>query len=225
MKKIYIFNDLDKNEIDTILKCTNSFKKTFDKKEFVILNGDEAANITILLSGSLSVSKTDFAGKKIIVSDIKEKEVFGEAFLFSQKKSYGVDVLATTKSEILFIPFKKLINICSSACDCHNKIIHNLLFLLAQKNITLNEKLECLSQKTTQGKISFYLLREYEKNNNTKITIPFNREGLSEYLGVNRSALSRELSKLQEIGSIKFSKNVFEILDINALEEIIYPEE
>lgn len=225
MTDIFLFKNLNQQEINTVINCTNSFTKIFSKNEFIALNGDEANYLTILLSGNLAISKTDFGGNKIIIAAIKEREVFGEAFIYSEDKTYKVDVLATTKSEILFIPYKKLTNICTKACDCHNIIMQNLLYLLARKNMNLNEKLECLSQKTTQGKIAFFLLRQYEKTGKNKIIIPFNRENFSEYLGVNRSALSRELSKLQKKGIITFSKNNFSILDTKELEKIIYLEE
>lgn len=224
MKNIKIFDGMSEDEIDKIIACTGGYTKEYSKNQFVVLNGEPAKSVTLLLKGTLSISKTDFNGNKIIISDIKEREIFGEAFVLSKDQEYKVDVMATSQSSILFLPFHKLIKVCSSGCSCHNKIIFNLLFLLANKNINLNKKVECLSQKTTQGKIAFYLMGQYENTSKTKFSLPFNREEFSEYLGVNRSALSRELGKLKEKGIIDFNKNVFKIIDLNELEEIMYPD-
>ena len=64
---------------------------------------------------------------------------------------------------------------------------------------------------TTKKKVMAYLsnIRSLVKSNS--FDIPYNRQELANYLGVERSALSKELSDLQKEGYIKFHKNHFEI--------------
>ena len=89
--------------------------------------------------------------------------------------------------------------------------LNNLLSILATKNVNLNQKIECLSQRTTREKILNYLTGKSIQNNSKTFEIPYDRQGLADYLCVERSAMSVEISKLQKEGLIKTNKNYFEI--------------
>ena len=85
----------------------------------------------------------------------------------------------------------------------------------------LNNRIECITKKTIKRKLIFYLMDEMKMNENDEIQIPYNRNELSDYLNVNRSALSRVLSKLEEDGILIFNKNKFKILNYNKIKEIM----
>ena len=87
-----------------------------------------------------------------------------------------------------------------------------MLFLIARKNIELNQKIEIMSKRTIREKLIMFLEIQRNIAHSKKFIIPYNRETLAHYLGVDRSAMSRELSKMRDAGLIKFKKNEFEIL-------------
>ena len=110
----------------------------------------------------------------------------------------------------MFINYKKMISVCSSACIFHSKLIGNLLQLIAQKNLMLNRKIEILSKRTTREKLLAFFMAH--KGASKKIIIPYNREELARYLCVDRSAMSKELCKMRDEGLLRFRKNIFELL-------------
>ncbi len=48
------------------------------------------------------------------------------------------------------------------------------------------------------------------------VEIPFNRQQLADYLCIDRSAMSNELSKMKKEGLIDYKKNTFWIKDLKA---------
>ena len=79
----------------------------------------------------------------------------------------------------------------------------------------MSDKMEIISKRTTREKIMTYLLSEAEKKHNQRFEIPFSRNELADYLCVERSAMSRELSKMQQDKLIRYTKNNFELLESN----------
>ena len=87
-----------------------------------------------------------------------------------------------------------------------------MLKILAQRNMLLNSKINLLSQRTIREKLLSYFSMIITQNKSKKFRIPFSRNQLAEFICVDRSALSRELSKMKEEGLLKFEKDDFELL-------------
>ena len=103
----------------------------------------------------------------------------------------------------------KVMTTCPSSCNFHNKLIKNMLSVFAMKNIAFTRKIEHITQKNTREKVLSYLNYMSSKFGSNSFEIPFNRQQLADYLSVERSALSSELSKMQADGLISYKKNKF----------------
>ena len=123
-----------------------------------------------------------------------------------------VSAVAAADSEIAFISLAHVLTICSNVCQFHSRIIQNLLRMIAEKNLRLNQKIDFMSQKTTKEKLLSYLFAQAKQTGSSDFSIPFDRQALADYLGVERSAMSAELSKLRKEGKIDYYKNHFRIL-------------
>ena len=123
------------------------------------------------------------------------------------QQEIDLNVVATEITTILFLDISHLIRSCQHSCSFHHKIIQNLLSIVSNKNVLLTQKIHHLTRRTTQEKILSYLNSQALKNNSLTFEIPFNRQQLADYLAVERSALSSELSKLQKNGIIAYKKN------------------
>ena len=117
-----------------------------------------------------------------------------------------------TDSDILLLDCHHLLTSCSNSCDFHNTLIRNLLHEIARKNLALNQKIRYMSEKTTRDKLMAYLSDQAKQNHSDTFTIPFNRQALADYLGVERSAMSAEISKLKKDGIIDTQKSTFRLL-------------
>ena len=120
-----------------------------------------------------------------------------------------VNVVAAEAAQILFLNVSRVLQVCPNACGHHNTLIRNLLALSAQKNLNLSRKIFHTSPKTIRGRLLSYLSYQSMRSGSSSFTIPFNRQQLADYLNVDRSALSNELSKMKTEGLLEFQRNHF----------------
>ena len=113
---------------------------------------------------------------------------------------------------MLFLDMQHLLTACSNGCRFHNQLIHNYITVLAQKNRMLSSKICHCTQRTTRDKVLSYLSEQAMAAGSTTFYIPLNRQQLADYLSVDRSALSAELSRLQAEGKLRFHRSQFTLL-------------
>lgn len=198
-------------EIENMLKCLDVRIKKYTKGETIIHAGEKISDICILLNGLAHIVQEDYWGKKIILSEVNVSGVFAEVFSTLGIKS-EVNVLAIEDSEIMFLDIGNLITICSHTCNYHNKLLQNLLKSIAEKNLKMTQKMTHIGKRSIREKLLSYLSSQSIKHGSSKFNIPFNRQDLADYLCVDRSALSSEISKLKKEGIIDSRKNEFEII-------------
>lgn len=207
-----LFNGLNENELSQLLKCLNPKLKNYQKNETIIKNNDSLHEIGILISGEANIVKYDYWGNSSIITHLYSGEVFGEAYACIPENEVDINVIATENCQILFLDIFKISTACPCACSFHHLIIKNLLAMIAKKNIILNKKVDLMAKKTIREKVLAYLSSQALISNSKIFNIPYNRNQLAEYLGVDRSALSSELSKMQKDGLISYYRNTFKLL-------------
>jgi len=205
----HLFEDIPIAQQDTLLSCLNAKKKSYGKDEYVLRAGDKVAEVGIVLSGGVNITKDDFEGNRSILSKAGPGAMFAEAFVCSNADTLPVSVISTEKTEILFIDYKRIATVCSSACGFHNSLINNMMGILARKNVMLTEKVKHTGKRTTKEKLLSYLSTRAIKAGSPTFDIPFNRQELADYLGVDRSAMSAELCKLRDAQILSFERNHF----------------
>lgn len=215
LKTVALFNGIDEADYESLLSCLQAKINHYDKNESVIRQGEKAENVGILLKGQAQVIKEDYYGNRSLMTHLEAGMLFGETFACADITAFPVSVFTTADSEILFINFIKMAVTCSNSCRFHSRMLQNMLQILASKNIMLNQKIEFISKRTTKEKLLSYLSFEAQKAGNSHFVIPYNRQELADFLSVDRSAMSAELSKLRNDGVIQFHKNEFRLLSIN----------
>ncbi len=211
LKKVTIFENIDESQFDSLLGCLGGKTQEYNKNEVIFMAESRLTSVGIILSGSAQIVKEDIMGNRTIMSELSEGDMFGEAFACANIGQIPVTVLTTTGCKVLFIQFNRIVTTCSSACSFHTTLIKNMLQLIAQKNILLNNRMDILSQRTTREKLIAYLTMQMKKHGKNKFKIPFSRDELADFLCVNRSALSRELSNMRNENLLTFNKNEFDI--------------
>ena len=211
LKKTKLFSGVGDEEISTMLSCLGASLFTYKKGEFVLRQGEHLSNILVLVEGSLHIQRDDYWGNRSILGHIGIGEIFGEAYAAPDSGTLLNDVIAVEDSSVFFFDVKRVISTCSSACRFHTMVVQNLFFAISEKNRTLVQKLDYLSRRTTREKLISYLSEEAKKQNSPRITIPFNRQQLADYLSVDRSAMSNELGRMRDEGLLEFEKNRFRL--------------
>jgi len=220
LSKSAFFKGIADAEIPNILEYLAANSRIFKKDEIIVLAGDKAEQLGIIISGNAHLIKEDFFGNRTIMTTLNPTDSFGEAFVFAENSIFLVSVIAATECEILFLDYSRVISVCSSSCKFHNKLIENMLMILANKNIILNQKVEVMSRRTTRQKLLHYLSVCALNAQKNEFTIPYNRQELADFLGVDRSAMSSEIGKLLREKVLKTNKNHF-ILYQEKVEELI----
>ena len=212
LQNCQLFAGIDESSLNYLLDCLSARQRHFGKNSFIYLTGDRIDSVGVVLEGAVHVLREDFWGKREIVTRIEQGAMFGEAFACASVEKIPVSVQAVEESDVLFLNCSRIISYCSSACAYHTTLVKNLTLLLAGRNLALVQKLEHITQTTTRGKLLSYLSKEAQLAGRNTFSIPFNREELADYLSVERSAMSAELSKMQDDGFIRYHKNNFELL-------------
>ena len=212
LKNCGLFNDIEDENLIAMLGCLGAKVITVGKNEAIFQEGTNAKFLGIILSGAVQMVQDDFYGNRTIVTQIEENRIFGESFACAGVASLPVSFIASKDCEIMLIDCGRITNTCCNACAFHKQVIFNLLQLVAKKNLDFHQKIEITSKRTTREKLMAYLLSVAKQTGSNSFSIPYDRQGLADYLGVERSAMSAEISKLRKEGIIECQKNQFTIL-------------
>ena len=195
-----LFAGITKAELSAMLGCLGTRVTQVNKGEPVFLEGDAAGFFGMVLSGHIQVVRDDFYGNRSVLTYAEPGELFAEAFACAGSAVMPVSAYALKDSRVMLFSCQKMLTVCSSACDFHNKLVKNLLTVVAQRNLNLSSKIQVMSRKTPREKLLAYLSEQAKKAGSEEFTVPFDRQALADYLGVERSAMSAELSKLRRDG-------------------------
>ena len=220
LKNIALFDGIQEDELLHLLSCLNAKAAEYKKGGFIWMQGEASYKVGIVLSGKVHIIKEDVMGNRSLIAAIDAPHIFGESTVSSEADFSPVSVQAAADSKIMLLDFARLVKSCSSACEFHSRLVQNMMKIIARKNIYLNEKIGYLKKATTRQKLAAYLLDHMKSKSSLRLKIPLSREELADYLGVNRSALSRELSYMKRDGLIVYRKNDFEILDYPSINEL-----
>lgn len=212
LKKCPLFFEIEDESLLRMLNCLGARVLSLDKKYTIFAEGTKAKYIGIVLSGAVQVIQVDYYGNRSILSEIGVSGLFAEEFACSEIFSLPVSVVANEPSEIMLIDCSHILNTCKNGCGHHHQLIYNLMKGLATKTIMFHQRIEVTSKRTTREKLLSYLTLQAKQNGKPSFDIPFDRQELADYLEVERSGLSAEISKLKKEGLIDNSKNHFKLL-------------
>lgn len=204
-----IFSGISAEETEKMLHCLEVRPETFQKDEYILLAGDRVEAFGLVITGKVLIIQEDFWGNRNILAAVGAGHCFAETFACSPGAVLNVSVIAETNVQVLFLNVKRILTTCPSTCSHHSRMIRNLLSELAEKNLRLNEKITHLGQRSRRAKILSYLSAEAQRHGSAEFDIAFSRQQLADYLSVDRSGLSMELSRMQEEGLLEYRKKHF----------------
>ena len=208
-----LFNEIHANEYEHLLKCLNARIKHYKKEDIIIKPGDKIHELGVLMKGNIHILNYDFWGNRTIQNELREGELFAEAYACNPTTAFESFVVAAQDCEVLYLDVRSIVTPCPNICTFHVLLSKNLLRITSSKNILLTRKIAHLSKRTTREKILSYLQDIDNNEHSINFTIPFNRQELADYLCVDRSALSNELSKMKNEGLIDFDRNRFKLIN------------
>lgn len=207
-----LFSGIVPDEIAGLLDCVQARRAQYAKDDMIIEEGSRVQTFGILLSGHGRSIKWDASGRLIIITLLQKGSEIGVLLAASPQHGSPVSVQAQENVSVLLIPYDRLLARCKRACQKHEILLRNYIGIVAEKGLVLHERINCLLKPTLRDKILTYLLRASCEQQSKTVSIPMNRNSMAEYLNIERSALSRELSCMKRDGLIDYHKNGFKLL-------------
>ncbi|MGF7017875.1 CRP-like cAMP-binding protein [Lachnospiraceae bacterium PF1-21] len=215
LEKSMLFSGIAANNFNAVLGCVGARIQAFAKGEYISLSSGQLRAVGLVLKGRVLLLKEDVYGNRNILNTLEIGEVFGESFVCGGAYTLTISIQAAEETEVLFLSFDRVMHVCPNACEFHNQLITNMVTMIARKNLSLLEKLEVTTRHSLREKILAYLSQLAQRQGNTTVTSPMGRMELADFLGVNRSALTRELSNMQDEEIIQYEKNTYTLVGVD----------
>lgn len=214
IKKSPLFFGITETELLKMLKCFNARIKKFETGDMIIRQGDLISKIYIIIDGVVNIEKDSYWGRRIIVQKLYDYNNIALSLVASKIAESTINAVCAKNSTIMIMDFTRCSTMCENACNHHVALIQNMFKILSKENIELLEKIENISQKSIRDKLLTYFSNESIKHKSSSFEIKFNRQELADYLNIDRSAMSFELSKMKSDGIIEFNKNKFILYEL-----------
>lgn len=206
-----LFGGMSEAEIRQLLLCLHAPVRTFGKGTFLWHEGETVTHCGIVLRGTVDAMHYGDDGAEELVARQRAGDVFGELLMAAQQPS-PVSLRCAQEAEVLFLPLEGILGGCEKHCACHTMLRRNLLQKMGETFFHQRRRMVYLSQPSLRRRLLLYLRDVQREHGSDTFTIPYNREELATFLGVNRSALSRELGRMQQEGVLEFYRSSFRMM-------------
>ncbi len=212
LQKTILFRDMTEAEITEAVQVLEAYEKRYEKGETLLTAGSITERLGLVLEGSVRIESNDIWGNRTIISHAGMGQVFAETYALLENEPMLVDVTASEDCRVLFLRSGRIQSLKFSLKSWTLKYITNLLTISTHKNLILSGRSFHTAPKNIRGRVMSYLNSVSLQKHTSEFDIPFDRQQLADYLNLERSALSKELGKMQRDGLISVRKNHFKIL-------------
>lgn len=212
-----LFRGITPEKLFADLEEISFHTRSYKKGEILAQQGAVCNRLVILTKGSVRGEMIDYSGRLIKVEDIAAPRAIAPLFLFGEENRYPVEVTANEPTEVIELPKSSVLSLFRK----NEQFLENYMNLSANYARTLSDKLFFMSFKTIRQKLASYLLRLYKQQQQTHITLDRSQQELSDYFGVSRPSLARELAHMQEDGLLIADRKHITILQKEELVRLI----
>lgn len=212
-----LFREITPERLFADLEEISFHTRSYKKGEILAQQGAVCNRLVILTKGSVRGEMIDYSGRLIKVEDITAPRAIAPLFLFGEENRYPVEVTANEPTEVIELPKSSVLSLFRK----NEQFLENYMNLSANYARTLSDKLFFMSFKTIRQKLASYLLRLYKQQQQTHITLDRSQQELSDYFGVSRPSLARELAHMQEDGLLIADRKHITILQKEELVRLI----
>ncbi len=207
-----LFSGFTLSEMEAIVPLLSCQQKTYPKGTVLAVTDRPVDFVGVVLSGELNTYKEDMDGRLNLIRKTLAYEIFGVDIASTPTQLSPLIIQCATDADVLTFPYS-LIAFPGPVPDRFRCVLlKNILELTANQNIRQLYKIDILSRKSLRERIMLYLNLQAKRKKTNELILKFNREEFAAYLCVDRSALSRELGRMQKEGLITFDKNHFQLL-------------
>ena len=204
-----LFSGLTNQELSDCLSMLSAQEKTYERDTLILCAGDKTNRMGLVLSGSITVESNDVWGNRTILSHVGKGQVFAETYALLAGEVLLVDVRANETCRILSLGISRIDRPGTNLPAWEIKLLRNIIAISAHKNLALSGRSFHTAPKSARGRILAYLNTVSLQTHSREFDIPFDRQQLADYLNLERTNMSKELTKMKEDGLIECRKNHF----------------
>ena len=216
LTKTPLFQGIAPKELEQMLGCLGASARQYGKGQTNYHVGETVEQMGVVVTGSVHVVQDDVWGNRSIWAQVGPGQVFAETYASLPGEVLNVGVEAVEETQVLFLDVGRVLQVCPGGCPFHSRLLRNLLQVMALKNLNLTRKISHITPRSIRERMLAYLSNEAVRQGTMDFRIPFNRQQLADYLSVDRSALSAELSKMKREGLLDYQKNHFVLHGVEA---------
>ena len=207
-----LFRGIPESEIEPLLRRLGAVRRQYQKGETILPEGAPAGGIGLVLSGLAVIQSVDIWGNGSVLGSAGPGGVFADAYACLPGEPLAVTVQAARPAQVLLVPLGPVLSGAPGACPHQVTLLRNLLAVCAGKSLQLSRRMTHTAPKTIRGRLLSYLSECARRSGGPSFSIPYDRQQLADYLNVDRSALSGELSRMRRDRLIRCRKNQFTLL-------------
>ena len=166
----------------------------------------------LVLAGTVQAFSLDMDGKEQMMANVGAGESFGESLAYLGTGESPVSVIAATDAAVLWLDISAVKRAALGGNVLALNLTERFASVLALRALYQNDRIQILSKPKIRDRLVTFLSQCERRYGSRTFIIPFDRTSLAVYLGVNRTALSRELSKMKEEGILDFFRSSFRLL-------------
>ncbi len=211
IEKSRLFLGMTTKELSSCLDSLDAKEKKYRKDDVILHAGEPTSKIGMVLSGSVTIESNDVWGNCTVLSHVGKDQYFAETYALLGEVLL-VDVRANEDCRILFCNIRNLLDDIKKSSPWKEKLLINILIISSQKNLVLSGRSFHTSPKSCRGRLLSYLNAIALQTGSKEFDIPFNRQQLADYLNLERTNMSKELSHMRDEGLIEYRKSHFKLL-------------
>lgn len=218
LSKLPIFDGIAKDEILPLCRLFGCCTRKYGTGAVLWSRGDRVSAAGIVLSGKVRAENNRMDGTQRIIAQHGTGALFGDVLMSSQMQRSPVDIVASEDTTVLFLPLAQVMRDCGGVLSgAQTRFRLNLLGEISDKYWALYRRLGYLSEPTLRGRLARYLLLQRDGQGSDTIRFAVTRETMAAELCVNRSAMCRELGRMQRDGLIVLSRRECRLCDLTGL--------
>lgn len=212
MCRCRLFDGIPEDKYKNVLNCLNAQLKTYAKDAVILHIGEQQGRPGVVVSGTLRLALYSEDGNLLTIDRLSAGQIFGETLACANKQESPVQIDALSDAEVLYLSFDPLLLEQGASCPHKMQVTANLLREMGQGDLV-----RILAQNRLRNKLKLYL-QSLAIGPEGDLCLNMGRSELAEYLCVDRSALSRELSRMQKEGILTVQGQHVHMLDKGFLE-------
>lgn len=214
-----LFQNIPEAQALQLLKCLHAREAHYEKNDIVWNIGDPVAACAVILTGSVRAETVNSAGEHTLMAYHESGALVGDILMATPGSRSPVYVIACECVTLMYLPYHRIMGGCECCCGCHVLLRENLISEIAQKFWVQRQRTRYLTHNSLRQRIAMRLWDEYRKTGSLTLNLGGTREDLADFLGVNRSALSRELSRMKQEGILDYYRDTFRLLQPEKIAE------